>query len=616
MTRAARWLTGAAGLLLAAAFAFPLWGIQLRAPQYPEGLGLLIRVHTVTGARPTDLNNINELNHYIGMRAIDPDMIPVLRIMPWVLGGLAALAVVVALLGRRRLLMAWLAAFGVAAIAGLAEFWWWEYDYGHHLDTAQAIITVPGMNYQPPIIGAKQLLNFTAISWPATGGVLIAMALLAGIAALVISIRASRTARAGRAESGSAALVAAVALLLCAGRPTTAVAQQTIEVSPTGPVRSIGAAIGRAAPGAHIIVHPGVYREPMIVVDRMVEITGDGMPVVQGDGTHQLMGIAADDVTVRGLRFVNVRTSYVEDRAAIKAAGVHGCVIADNQVDSTFFGIYLAQVTDCRITGNVLRARGTGEAASGNGIHLWNSQRIIIANNHVSGFRDGIYFEFVRASHVEENLSEQNLRYGLHFMYSDDCVYRGNDFRRNGAGVAVMYTRRVEMTDNRFEDNRSPAAYGLLLKEISDSRLERNVFARNTTGLQADGATKLQADRNVFTNNGWAVKLEASTAGARFTRNNFESNTFDLVTNSRQPADTLDGNYWDSYTGYDIDHDGVGDVPHRPVRLFSMLAARATPALVLLRSAFVGLLDSTEQALPALTPETLADAHPAMRPLP
>lgn len=613
MTRAARWLTGTAGLLLAAAFAFPLWGIQLRAPQYPEGLGLLIWVRTVTGARPTDLNNINELNHYIGMRAIDPDAIGVLRLMPWVLGALAALALVVALIGRRRLLVAWLATFGVAALAGLAEFWLWEYDYGHHLDTEHAIITVPGMSYQPPVIGARQLLNFTAISWPATGGVLIGVALLAGVAALVISVR---SARAGRAPRAATTLAAAAFVLLCVGHPLAARAQQTIEVSPSGPVRSIGAAIRLAAPGAHIVVRPGSYREPLIVVDRMVAISGDDMPVVEGDGTHPLLGITADDVTVRGLRFANVASSFVEDRAAIKAAGVHGCVIADNQVDSTFFGIYLAQVSDCQISGNVLRARGTTEVASGNGIHLWNSQRILIANNHVSGFRDGIYFEFVKASRVEQNLSEQNLRYGLHFMYSDDCVYRGNAFRRNGAGVAVMYTRRVEMTDNRFEDNRSPAAYGLLLKEISDSRLEHNVFARNTTGLVADGATRLRADRNMFAANGWAVKLDASTDGASFTRNNFLGNTFDLVTNSRQPDDTLDGNYWDSYTGYDIDHDGVGDVPHRPVRLFSVLAARATPALVLLRSAFVGLLDSAEQAMPAITPETLADGHPAMRPVP
>lgn len=195
MTRTARWLTGGAALLLAAAFAFPLWHIQLIAPQYPEGLGLLIHVNTVGGARPTDLANINALNHYIGMKAIDPSAIPVLHIMPWVLGALAGAGVLVALMGRRRILVAWLAGFLIAALAGLAEFWLWAYDYGHNLDVEHAIIKVPGMTYQPPLIGAKQLLNFTAISLPALGGVLVGIAFLLGAAALVLSVRAARATR-------------------------------------------------------------------------------------------------------------------------------------------------------------------------------------------------------------------------------------------------------------------------------------------------------------------------------------------------------------------------------------------------------------------------------------
>jgi hypothetical protein len=184
-----------AALLLGAAFAFPLWHIRLIAPQYPEGLGLLIHVNTIGGVRPTDLANINSLNHYIGMKAIDPNAIPVLHIMPWVLGALAAAGIGVALAGRRRLVMAWLGAFLAAALAGLAEFWLWSYDYGHNLDVEHAIIKVPGMTYQPPLIGAKQLLNFTAISLPATGGVLVGVAFLLGAAAVVLSVRAGRATR-------------------------------------------------------------------------------------------------------------------------------------------------------------------------------------------------------------------------------------------------------------------------------------------------------------------------------------------------------------------------------------------------------------------------------------
>ena len=195
MTRNARVLTALAALLMFGAFAFPLWHIRLIAPQYPEGLGLLIHINTVRGVSPTDLNNINSLNHYIGMKAIDPDAIPVLRIMPWVLGVLATAGLAVAAAGRRRLLILWMSGFLALAASGMVEFWKWEHDYGHNLDLENAIIKVPGMTYQPPLIGSKQLLNFTAISLPATGAILIGLAFLLGVVAIVVSVRAARAAR-------------------------------------------------------------------------------------------------------------------------------------------------------------------------------------------------------------------------------------------------------------------------------------------------------------------------------------------------------------------------------------------------------------------------------------
>lgn len=395
-----------------------------------------------------------------------------------------------------------------------------------------------------------------------------------------------------------------------------AATQQMVVVSTDGPVRTIASALRLVAPGGRVVVKPGRYREPTIIVDRPVDIEGEGLPVIDGEGARQIMSISADDVTVRGLHFMHVGTSYVEDRAAIKVTGASRCVIADNRFDDTYFGIYLAQASDCRVERNELRAITHGEAGSGNGIHLWSSRNITIAHNYITGHRDGIYLEFSRASDVRGNLSERNLRYGLHFMYSNDCRYRDNIFRNNGSGVAVMYTKNVEMSGNRFEQNWGSASYGLLLKEITDSRLERNVFERNTTALLAEGANRLHADRNDFIGNGWAVKIEASTLDGRFTRNNFIANTFDVVTNSREISTTFTGNYWDSYAGYDLDRDGVGDVPHWPVRLFSVLAARVEPALVLLRSAFVELLDAAERVVPALTPDTVSDPQPAMRRLP
>lgn len=396
-------------------------------------------------------------------------------------------------------------------------------------------------------------------------------------------------------------------------RGDLALAQRRLDVSPAGGLRSVTAAVGMARGGDTIVVHAGLYREPKIIVDKRLAIIGVGDPVLDGEGKHGLLLVTADDVTVRGLVLRNVGTSFVEDRAAIRVADARGCAIEHNRVENGFFGIYLANVTDCRVVGNVLRAVGSRETESGNGIHLWTSRRITIADNQVSGHRDGIYFEFVHDTDIRDNVSRDNLRYGLHFMYSDDCRYVHNVFQHNGSGVAVMYTKRVQMVGNRFEDNWGPASYGLLLKEISDSRLDSNVFSHNTTGLLADGANRLIAERNEFVGNGWAVKLDASTVDGRFEKNNFAQNSFDVATNSRSPSTTFAGNYWDSYRGYDLNRDGVGDVPHRPVRLFSLLVERNAPALILMRSAFVELLDGAERVIPTLTPDALVDATPAMR---
>jgi nitrous oxidase accessory protein len=385
-----------------------------------------------------------------------------------------------------------------------------------------------------------------------------------------------------------------------------------IVVDPSGPIPTITAALRMAPRGARIVVHRGIYREPTIVVDRPVTITGEGWPTLDGQGVRQILLVTADSVTITGLHFAHVGASFTEDRAAIRVNRADHCVIAGNVIDDAFFGIYLAGVSDCRIERNLLRGRARTQTTAGNGIHLWSSRRVTIVDNRIMGHRDGIYFEFVRESDIDGNRSERNLRYGLHFMFSDSCRYTRNLFRSNGAGVAVMYSRNIEMLANRFEANRGSGTYGLLLKEITDSRLDRNVFDGNTTAVLADGANRLVARENDFLENGWALRIEASSQEAQFIGNRFIGNTFDVTTNSREPALTFRGNYWDAYDGYDLDGNGAGDVPYRPIRLFSLIVARHEPLLVLLQSPLVRVLDAAERAFPALTPDLVVDPAPSM----
>lgn len=189
MTSRMRLLLGLTMVVGLAALVLPLWEVRLGAPQYPEGLGLRIFAHTVAGIKPQDLQNINGLNHYIGMQEIKPDAIPELTFMPWIIAGLLFAGAAVAWRGSRRALAIWLVAFALLGAVGLWDFWRWEYDYGHNLDMDKAIIIVPDMTYQPPLIGSKQLLNFTATAWPGLGALALGVPFLAGVLALVVGRR-------------------------------------------------------------------------------------------------------------------------------------------------------------------------------------------------------------------------------------------------------------------------------------------------------------------------------------------------------------------------------------------------------------------------------------------
>jgi nitrous oxidase accessory protein len=405
----------------------------------------------------------------------------------------------------------------------------------------------------------------------------------------------------------------ALALALSGAAADGAAQGREIVVEPGSAVPSVRAGLALARDGDRILIRSGVYAEGALVVDRRVSIQGAGWPVLDGAGEHTVLQVTADGVEVRGLVLRGAGVSHVRDNAALRFDHVTGCVAEGNRLEENFFGIYLAKSHGCRIVGNEIRASGTRETSSGNGIHLWNATGAHIERNVVAGHRDGMYLEFSGGAVLRGNTSEDNLRYGLHFMFSHDNQYERNVFRRNGAGVAVMYSRNVRMTGNLFADNWGSAAYGLLLKDITDSEVTGNRFVRNTVGIYTEGSGRILVERNEFRRNGWAVKVMTNSVENRFTANNFIDNAFDVATNGRRNPNTFDGNHWSRYTGYDLTGDGVGDVPHRPVRLFALVVERHPAAMVLLRSLFVDLLDVAERVIPALTPETLVDANPRMR---
>lgn len=388
---------------------------------------------------------------------------------------------------------------------------------------------------------------------------------------------------------------------------------KTLVVNPNSALRSVQTAITLATNGDTIRVMPGHYREGNFIIKKSIVLIGIDYPVLDAENKYEIFTIAANNVSVIGFRLINTGNASINDISAVNAIQTKGLHVANNQLENTFFGIHLANSIGSIIENNTLHSNTQAEQQIGNGIHAWKCDSLTIRNNTITGHRDGIYFEFVTHSRVENNFSHHNMRYGLHFMFSHHDAYIKNIFHSNGAGVAVMYTQDVTMIGNRFEDNWGASSYGLLLKDIRDSHIEGNHFLRNTVGVYMEGSSRCVFQKNVFKDNGWGVKIQANCDDNSFQRNSFLTNTFDMATNGSLVLNTVDYNYWDNYQGYDLDKDGVGDVPFHPVSLYSMVVEKMPSSIMLWRSFLVYLLDRSEKVVPSITPENLKDNHPVLK---
>ena len=362
-----------------------------------------------------------------------------------------------------------------------------------------------------------------------------------------------------------------------------------------------------------IVVSEGIYKEGNLIISKKIVFIGQPGAILDGESQYEILSIKSSNVVVKGFKLQNSGFSTLNDPGAIKVYDAHNVVVENNILENNFFGIYIQYGQNCVIKNNQIHSTGTEEQKIGNGIHCWKSDSLLIIGNEVGGHRDGIYFEFVTNSLVWRNKSKRNVRYGLHFMFSNSDSYIANQFIANGAGVAVMFSKEVRMYNNYFKENWGEAAYGILLKEISDSEILANTFEQNTAALYLEGASRMIIEKNSFVKNGWALKMQASCIDNKVSLNNFFSNTFDVSTNGTVVLNSFNQNYWDKYEGYDLNKDGVGDIPFHPLSLFCVLSERNPTMMFIFRSFIVDLLDKSEKLLPSITPMNFVDEKPMMK---
>lgn len=387
-----------------------------------------------------------------------------------------------------------------------------------------------------------------------------------------------------------------------------------IRVDINGQQKSLSSAVAAASRGDTILIKAGVYKESMLAIQMPLALLGEKGAIIDGQFQGHILDIQSDSVVVKGLTLRNVKKSYTKDFAAIHIYRSAHFVIEQNNLQQMHFGILVENSNRGSIRANRIIGNAVKEESSGNGIHCWHSSRLQIEGNYVKQMRDGIYFEFVSHTEIKDNISLHNVRYGLHFMFSNDNRYSNNRFQNNGAGVAVMFSSNIIMRHNYFGLNWGSASYGLLLKEITDADIIANDFYKNTIGVNADGANRINFNANNFNSNGYAIRFIGACYGNKIIDNNFLHNALDISYKGKMNGNIFDKNFWSAYTGYDLIKDNIGDVPYRPVKLFSYVVNKTPETIVLLRSFFVDIINFSEKVSPIITPDNLKDNRPRMKP--
>ncbi|HEX5002470.1 MAG TPA: nitrous oxide reductase family maturation protein NosD [Bacteroidia bacterium] len=383
----------------------------------------------------------------------------------------------------------------------------------------------------------------------------------------------------------------------------------------TSSIEAVQHLLDQCAPFDTIRINSGTYKWHDLIVNKPLYIEGDGQPILDGENLGNVITVKSSDVTLKNIHVKNSAPSSYSDPAGIKIESGENIQVLDCIIENCLFGIYYSDVSGGLIRGNHIYSNKTTETASGNGIHLWKCKDIAIRGNIINGHRDGIYLEFTTHSVISGNISQNNIRYGLHFMFSHQDSYIKNTFRNNGAGVAVMYTKGVKMVENNFIDNSGTSSYGLLLKDITDSKIIRNHFTNNTCAITMEECNRINVQKNTFERNGWAMRIQASCSDNNIQWNNFFGNTFDITTNGTLVMNTFNSNYWDKYTGYDLNRDQTGDVPYHPVSMYAVIVDQIPVAMILYRSFVVTLLEQMEKIIPSITPAQLIDRTPRMKPV-
>lgn len=377
------------------------------------------------------------------------------------------------------------------------------------------------------------------------------------------------------------------------------------------------AALRNAQRGDTIFVPAGVYVGNFII-NKKLTLIGRDWPMLNANGKGSCLTITADSCTITGFVVTSCGGMLVDEDAGILIKSHHN-VIVGNRLRDILFGIYLFQSDQNTIAENHIVGRKQLELGErGSGIHLWNSRANRLIGNVITDVRDGFYIQYANHTFIAHN-EVFGVRYGLHYMYADSNVFLQNEFHHNVAGAAIMYSRGIHMRHNVFAHNRGFSSFGILFQDCHEAVADSNVIVDNAVGMFFEASTGNQFRCNLVAQNDVALQMYQNSVQNLFSENNFIDNLSPLSLVGKRTETHWSkngrGNYWSAYEGYDLDHDGIGDVPMKIQNVFDYLEGRAPNLRLYLYSPASQALAAATKAFPIIDINKEVDEHPLMQPV-
>jgi nitrous oxidase accessory protein len=401
-------------------------------------------------------------------------------------------------------------------------------------------------------------------------------------------------------------------------------AARTIRVSPDEQYADLRNAIENALSGDTIQVNGGTY-DGRLKIDKPLTLIGKSWPIIDGKNQGTVIEFAASRIHIEGFVIANSGNSLSKEDAGI-TVNAPNAIIRNNRISDVLFGVYLKQAHHSIISNNEIS--GKEELAiprRGDLIRVWYSDSVLIENNNTQHGRDVIIW-FSKGTILKKNRMT-NARYGVHFMYSDDCTIEDNISMGNSVGVYLMYSRRLVLRHNTVAYNRGATGFGIGLKDFDDGIVTENLIVDNQIGLFVDNSPRevessMNYEGNVIAYNDVGISLLSFILRSHIINNSFIENYEQVAINTSgntNENENSDGNqwtnnYWSDYAGYDQNGDGNGDIPYKSEKLFENLMAQNPRLRLFIYSPAIQAIDFAAKMFPLVKPTPkLTDLNPLMR---